>query len=59
VLAQGTGQAGNGAAMVYIDRSAAGGGWVFAANSIAFCGSVPVDTAIHQILKNVFAAAAG
>ena len=59
VLAQGSGQAGNGAAMVYINRSAAGGGWVFAANSIAFCGSLPTDTSIQQILKNVFAAAGG
>jgi hypothetical protein len=57
LLAQGTGQSGNGAAMVYIDRASAGGGWVFAANSIAFCGSVPGDAAIHKILTNVFAAA--
>jgi hypothetical protein len=58
LLAQGTGQAGNGAAMVYIDRASEGGGWVFAANSIAFCGSVPEDAAIQQILTNVFTAAA-
>jgi N,N-dimethylformamidase len=55
LLAQGTGQAGNGATMVYIDRSANGGGWVFSSNAISFNGAIPSDTNIQQILKNVFA----
>jgi N,N-dimethylformamidase len=55
LLAQGDGQSGNGAAMVYIDRSANGGGWVFSANAISFNGAIPSDASIQQILKNVFA----
>jgi hypothetical protein len=55
LLAQGDSQAGNGAAMVYIDRSANGGGWVFSANAISFNGAIASDSSIQQILKNVFA----
>jgi N,N-dimethylformamidase len=55
LLAQGSGQSGNGAAMVYIQLS--GGGWVWAANSIAFCGSLPQDATLQKLMKNVLAAA--
>lgn len=47
---------GNGAAMCWLALTS--GGWVFAANSIAFNGSIPDDVSIPLILKNVFALAA-
>jgi N,N-dimethylformamidase len=55
LLADGAGQASNGAAMVYIDRG--NGSWVFSANSIAFNGTLASDQDVSAILKNVFAAA--
>jgi N,N-dimethylformamidase len=58
-LVQGTATllaSGNGAAMCWLALT--GGGWVFAANSIAFNGSIPGDVNIPVILKNVFALAA-
>ena len=47
----------SGAAMVYFTGSS-GEGWVFAANPIALCGSLPQD-ALQRIMKNVLATAIG
>jgi N,N-dimethylformamidase len=55
LLAQGSSQASNGAAMVYIDRG--NGSWVFSTNSIAFNSALPYDQNVSKILLNVFTAA--
>jgi hypothetical protein len=54
VIAQGLNPNG-GASMCYLPTSA--GGWVFTTGSISFNGSIANDSAIQQILRNVFAAA--
>lgn len=50
-LAKGMNPNNGGADMIYYERSEGGG--VFSAGSITFCGALPVDPVISQMLKNV------
>ncbi|NBE52412.1 N,N-dimethylformamidase beta subunit family domain-containing protein [Streptomyces boluensis] len=52
LVAEGLNETG-GAEMLYVP-AAGNKGWVFSVSSLTFTGSVPIDTAIQQILTNVF-----